>query len=184
MYWALYRHAHRRLGTEVEDELGPCGGESVLRIADVALLEDGRSGHIFAASAREVIEHMHFHAARKKCVDDVRTDETRSACNQGPHHIGRARRRAQSRRGRVRSATTGLPAVHAVPAAREYMWRRTRDQVGEGAAGAAPPSNSVYSPLLEPPETPRPRPTLGVVGRARLISRVRQRERASPRLLG
>ncbi len=84
----LDRAAHVRLGGEMEADLGVELRERGVdggRVAHIALDERGRTVQILRLAGGEVVEHEDGIAALHERVDQMRADEARAACDQGPH---------------------------------------------------------------------------------------------------
>jgi hypothetical protein len=78
-----------RLRRQMEDDLRPKSGSELPEhlVADVELVQRDSVGDVLAASAREVVDHVHLITSREQRIRDVRADEARAAGNDHPHRL-------------------------------------------------------------------------------------------------
>ncbi len=113
--WVLHRLQHRPVGRLMKDHVDTGHGRPHRRfVADVALEQIGVFRDVVPEAGREVVEHPDLGAPGEESVGQVRSDEPRSAGDEGPHgrspYSGVSAASPLARRGRTGANREEAPA--------------------------------------------------------------------------
>lgn len=116
---------------EMEDELRPQLPGQLLEglVADVELVELCPRGEVLAGACAEVVHDVDLVPPREQAIDQVRPDESASACDERLH-----------RPGIVSVSTDG----RASPLRRRYIHLNAASETGESWRTAGPPGGSLW----------------------------------------